>query len=89
MMKSPPRISIATLSLNQCSHIEKAARLVIEQDSSKGSTVEAIKKHGDLIDSWVSEPDDGQSVTVSRRCSASSFRPRPITCSSAVASSEQ
>jgi glycosyltransferase involved in cell wall biosynthesis len=70
-----PGFTIVTPSLNQGRFIERTIRSVLDQNypnleyfimdaGSNDGTVEIIKRYQDVIDYWVSQPDDGQSAAV-------------------------
>lgn len=72
-----PRISIVTPSYNQAAYLEETIRsvllqnypnlqyIVIDGGSTDGS-VEILKKYAPWLDSWVSEPDRGQSHAINK-----------------------
>jgi glycosyltransferase involved in cell wall biosynthesis len=76
-MKRWPKISIITPSFNQCNYIEKTINSVLDQDypnleyivmdgGSTDGSVEIIRKYGDRITYWESQPDHGQSDAINK-----------------------
>jgi len=76
-MSSQPRISIVTPSYNQGKFLEKTILSVLEQGypnleyiiidgCSTDDSVETIKKYGQRLTYWVSEPDRGQSHAINK-----------------------
>ena len=74
---SPPRITIVTPSFNQGQFIEETIRSILLQGypdieyfvldgGSTDNTVDIIRKYSSWIDTWVSEPDRGQSAAINR-----------------------
>lgn len=72
-----PRITVVTPSYNQGKFLEETILSVINQDypnleyfiidgGSTDNSIDIIKKYGDKIDWWVSEPDQGQSDAISK-----------------------
>ncbi len=70
-------VSIITIVLNRADYIEGTIKSVISQDypfieyivvdgGSSDGTVEIIKKYGDRISKWVSEPDNGISDAMNK-----------------------
>jgi glycosyltransferase involved in cell wall biosynthesis len=68
--ENEPLVSIITVVLNGEMHLEQTIKSVIDQSyknieyiiidgGSKDGTLEIMKKHGDSIDYWKSEPDEG------------------------------
>jgi len=69
-LNSRPKISIITIVKNEAANLEKTIESVISQNfddyeyiiidgGSTDGTLEIIKKHYDVIDLWISEPDRG------------------------------
>jgi Glycosyl transferase family 2 len=72
-----PRITIVTPSFNQGQFIEETIRSILLQGypdieyfvidgGSTDNTVDIIRKYSSWIDTWVSEPDRGQSAAINR-----------------------
>lgn len=68
--KDIPLVTILTVCKNSCKTIEKTIKSVADQSypnieylimdgASTDNTVDIIKKNEDVIDLWISEPDDG------------------------------
>lgn len=86
-MTSLPKISIVTPSYNQGNYIEETILSVINQNypnfeyiiidgGSTDNTVDIIRKYGDKITYWVSEPDRGQTHAINKgfeKCSGEIF----------------
>jgi glycosyltransferase involved in cell wall biosynthesis len=82
-MSDQPRISIVTVSYNQCAFLEKALRSVIDQaypnleyividGGSTDGSADLIRKYEKHLKYWVSEKDRGQSHALNKgfaRCS--------------------
>lgn len=67
---SKPLVSIITVTLNSAEHLETAVQSVIEQSypnieyiivdgGSTDGTLDIVKKYGNRVTKWVSEPDKG------------------------------
>ena len=76
-MSELPLISVVTPSFNQAGFIEATLRSVLEQDypkteylvidgGSRDGSVEIIRRYGDRLTRWVSEPDRGQSHAINK-----------------------
>jgi glycosyltransferase involved in cell wall biosynthesis len=72
-----PRLTVITPSLNQARYLERALRSVLDQDypdleyivmdgGSTDGSVEILRRYGDRLAYWVSEPDSGQSWAINR-----------------------
>ncbi len=77
MVKTYPRITIVTPTLNQGKFIERTIRSVIEQNypnlqyiiidgGSTDETLSIIRKYESFINYWVSEKDNGQSEAINK-----------------------
>lgn len=76
-MKSLPKISIITPTLNQGQFIEQTINSILSQNypnleyiiidgGSTDNTIEIIKKYEKQITCWISEPDKGQSDAINK-----------------------
>lgn len=76
-MGEPPAISLVTPSYDQARFLEAALRSVLDQGypaleyivldgGSTDGSVAILERHGDALDHWRSEPDDGQADAINR-----------------------